>query len=115
MKKLSLFLIILLLLLPACAGKFKYDISWGKLPKIKHIKKTKPFLPVAAVQPNTASTIAPVKVKAKTVSVASSAPVYPYVQGYGEISKVNGLPRTNIVSGYYRRDGTYVRSYARSR
>jgi hypothetical protein len=34
---------------------------------------------------------------------------------YGEISTVNGLPRTNLVSGYYRRDGTYVRGYYRSR
>jgi hypothetical protein len=33
---------------------------------------------------------------------------------YGEISAVNGLPRTHLVSGYYRRDGTYVRGYYRS-
>jgi hypothetical protein len=34
---------------------------------------------------------------------------------YGEISTVNGLPRTHLVSGYYRNDGTYVRGYYRSR
>jgi hypothetical protein len=34
---------------------------------------------------------------------------------YGEISTVNGLPRTHYVNGYYRADGTYVRSYYRSR
>jgi hypothetical protein len=34
---------------------------------------------------------------------------------YGEISTVNGLPRTHYVNGYYRSDGTYVRSYYRSR
>ena len=34
---------------------------------------------------------------------------------YGEISKVNGLPRTHYINGYYRADGSYVRSYYRSR
>jgi hypothetical protein len=34
---------------------------------------------------------------------------------FGEISTVNGLPRTHYVNGYYRADGTYVRSYYRSR
>ena len=34
---------------------------------------------------------------------------------YGEISTVNGLPRTHYVNGYCRSDGTYVRSYYRSR
>lgn len=34
---------------------------------------------------------------------------------YGAISCVNGLPRTHLVSGYYRRDGTYVRPYWRSK
>jgi len=34
---------------------------------------------------------------------------------YGEISTVNGLPRTHYVNWYYRADGTYVRSYYRSR
>lgn len=33
---------------------------------------------------------------------------------YGEISARTGLPRTNYVRGYYRADGTYVRSYYRS-
>ena len=33
---------------------------------------------------------------------------------YGEISTVNGLPRTHLISGYYRSDGTYVRGYYRS-
>jgi hypothetical protein len=33
---------------------------------------------------------------------------------YGEISTRTGLPRTNFVNGYYRMDGTYVRSYYRS-
>jgi hypothetical protein len=34
---------------------------------------------------------------------------------YGEISEKTGLPRDTYVNGYYRRDGTYVRSYYRSR
>lgn len=33
---------------------------------------------------------------------------------YGETSERTGLPRTIYVNGYYRRDGTYVRSYYRS-
>lgn len=34
---------------------------------------------------------------------------------YGQISNVTYRPRTIYVSGYYRRDGTYVRSHFRSR
>lgn len=34
---------------------------------------------------------------------------------YGVISKTTGLPRTQYVSGYYRKDGTYVRPYYRSK
>jgi hypothetical protein len=33
---------------------------------------------------------------------------------YGVQSTVNGLPRNNYVSGYFRKDGTYVRPYTRS-
>jgi hypothetical protein len=33
---------------------------------------------------------------------------------YGEISKATGRPKTVYVHGYYRRDGTYVRSHYRS-
>jgi hypothetical protein len=32
---------------------------------------------------------------------------------YGELN-ANGVPKTDLVSGYYRRDGTYVRGYYRS-
>ena len=34
---------------------------------------------------------------------------------YGVPSKVNGLPRNKYVSGYFRKDGTYVRPYTRSK
>jgi len=34
---------------------------------------------------------------------------------YGDISSYTGRPRTVHVSGYYRKDGTYVRSHYRSR
>jgi hypothetical protein len=34
---------------------------------------------------------------------------------YGDISSATGRPRTVHVRGYYRRDGTYVRSHYRSR
>lgn len=33
---------------------------------------------------------------------------------YGAISCVTGLPRTNYVRGYFRKNGTYVRPYYRS-
>lgn len=33
---------------------------------------------------------------------------------YGDISNVTGLPKTVPVSGYYRKDGTYVRGHYRS-
>lgn len=33
---------------------------------------------------------------------------------YGDISTVNGMPKTNHVNGYFRRDGTYVRGHYRS-
>ncbi len=34
---------------------------------------------------------------------------------YGDISTVNGMPKTNHVNGYFRKDGTYVRGHYRSR
>lgn len=34
---------------------------------------------------------------------------------FGSPSKVNGLPRNNVVSGYYRSDGTWVNPYTRSK
>lgn len=40
-------------------------------------------------------------------------PQAPY-QNYGSISSTTGRPMTNTVSGYVRRDGTYVNPYARS-
>ncbi len=69
-----------------------------------------PIVPAAL---KSVAVIPSIPVRAKTSSC--STPYYSGVQGYGEISKVNGLPRTNIVAGYYRSNGTYVRSYARSR
>jgi outer membrane protein assembly factor BamE (lipoprotein component of BamABCDE complex) len=34
---------------------------------------------------------------------------------YGQISEITGRPKTVYVRGYYRKDGTYVRSYYRSK
>jgi hypothetical protein len=34
--------------------------------------------------------------------------------GYGEISKATGRAKTVHVNGYYRKDGTYVKSHYRS-
>jgi hypothetical protein len=33
---------------------------------------------------------------------------------YGDISNINGLPKTTHVNGYFRSDGTYVRGHYRS-
>ena len=48
-------------------------------------------------------------------------PAPPYGSGcaengscYGDVSNINGMPKTNPVSGYFRRDGTYVRGHYRS-
>jgi hypothetical protein len=34
---------------------------------------------------------------------------------YGDISSVNGTPKTSHVDGYFRKDGTYVRGHYRSK
>jgi hypothetical protein len=46
---------------------------------------------------------------------SSAARSLPTTSSYGEISKTTGLPRTIPVSGYFRKDGTYVRPHYRSR
>lgn len=33
---------------------------------------------------------------------------------FGDISSINGMPKTTHVNGYFRRDGTYVRGHYRS-
>lgn len=33
---------------------------------------------------------------------------------YGDISNINGMPKTTQVNGYFRSDGTYVRGHYRS-
>ena len=33
---------------------------------------------------------------------------------YGDISNINGMPKTQSINGYYRKDGTYVRGHYRS-
>jgi hypothetical protein len=56
-------------------------------------------------------------------SVGTSVPTYvPSGPGcaengscYGAVSTITGLPKTIAVSGYYRRNGTYVRGHYRSR
>jgi hypothetical protein len=53
-----------------------------------------------------------------TPSVYTPTPSTNYCQNsnyYGAISCATGLPKTQHVNGYYRKDGTYVRSYYRSR
>ena len=33
---------------------------------------------------------------------------------YGDISNITGMPKTQAINGYYRKDGTYVRGHYRS-
>ncbi len=54
-------------------------------------------------------------------STLSPAPVPPTGSGcaengscYGDISNINGMPKTQSINGYYRKDGTYVRGHYRS-
>jgi hypothetical protein len=49
------------------------------------------------------------------------APVTPNLSGcaengscYGDISNINGMPKTQSINGYFRKDGTYVRGHYRS-
>jgi hypothetical protein len=53
--------------------------------------------------------------KANNNSTSYSAACAENGSCYGDISDVNGLPKTNLVNGYTRKDGTYVRGYYRSR
>lgn len=52
---------------------------------------------------------------------ASPAPVTTITPGcaengscYGDISNINGMPKTQSINGYFRKDGTYVRGHYRS-
>lgn len=49
------------------------------------------------------------------------APVPPIGSGcaengscYGDISNINGMPKTQSINGYFQKDGTYVRGHYRS-
>lgn len=53
----------------------------------------------------------PTTVERKSASSLSSK--YSNDSGYGEISKATGRPKTVHVNGYYRKDGTYVKSHYR--
>ncbi len=33
---------------------------------------------------------------------------------FGDVSNINGMPKTTHINGYFRRDGTYVRGHYRS-
>ncbi len=43
-----------------------------------------------------------------------SAPCAENGSCYGDVSTINGMPKTIHVDGYYRKDGTYVRGHYRS-
>lgn len=60
--------------------------------------------PAVTLPPNTSST-----------RPSYGAPCAENGSCYGDISTVNGTPKTIHVDGYYRKDGTYVRGHYRSR
>lgn len=66
---------------------------------------------VAAASAQSSAQASPGSYKPSTGS-GSSGCVSP--NQYGAISCVTGLPRTNYVRGYFRKNGTYVRPYYRS-
>jgi len=68
----------------------------------------------AGVNPS-GSSASEIPITSPITPVPSTAPYYGGGGGYGAISEVTGLPRTEAVSGYFRRDGTYVSPYFRSR
>jgi hypothetical protein len=69
---------------------------------------------LAPAAPATIDTPAPPAEIPPVAQPAAVAPAQPAATGYGEISKVTGQPRTSYVSGYTRKDGTYVHPYYRS-
>ena len=71
------------------------------------------FQPVKYTVPNVVYVAQPAKpIPAAKVKKYKAAET---VTGYGKISKVNGLPRTKVISGYYKSNGKYVKPYARSK
>jgi hypothetical protein len=80
-------------------------------PAVTSPTVTLPAQPLPAPAPLASPTPAqPVPSAAAPVSVSAA----PAASGYGEISKTTGLPRTDYVSGYTRKDGTHVAPYYRS-
>lgn len=68
--------------------------------------------PIGQGQPT--SVPPPYRVAGVSPSYSSGPSACVSTNRYGAISCVTGLPRTNYVSGYYRKNGTYVRPYYRS-
>jgi len=73
--------------------------------------------PITGRSPNTYSFVS----NESSSDNPSPTPAPPYGSGcaengscFGDVSNINGMPKTNHVSGYFRRDGTYVRGHYRS-
>lgn len=87
------------------------EVATGSTPS----QEFRPVREIAIQEPQEVAPIA-------TPLPRSSIPVYPSavqtrpsLSAYGEISTTTGLPKTVPVSGYFRKDGTYVRPHYRSR
>jgi len=84
------------------------DGSEGYIP-VNYVAAARPAATVTVFTPPTV-----VVARAQPTLASSVNACNPPGLGCGEISRTTGLPRTNYVSGYTRRDGTYVRPYYRS-
>jgi hypothetical protein len=85
------------------------DGAVGYVPAA-YVASARPPVPAPTLAPTGPTTL----VESVPTPANSVAGCNPPGLGCGEISHTTGLPRTEYVSGYTRRDGTYVRSYYRS-
>lgn len=95
------------------------------IPAAKIVVNQTPYSISAVNPPATSSTFAnSTSIPPEQISGSSSpAPTPPPTIGpscaengscYGDISNINGMPKTNHVNGYFRSNGTYVRGHYRS-
>lgn len=82
------------------------NVAFGKLAALAISAPASPFVAATASSNTTASSSDATSPR----TPACESPNY-----YGAISCVTGLPKTTYVRGHYRKNGTYVRPYYRSK
>lgn len=93
----------------------KYDFPANTVVRTETVYAEPVYVPAVAAA--TQSTYAAPAAVTAYEPPAVAAPVYGRVAENGSYygqSNVNGVPKTVAVSGYYRKDGTYVRGHYRS-